>query len=109
VQTNTTSETSLSNSELEELKSYRKQAKLALIDTYSEALGSEVIKGFKEKVDTYSKEDLTNALNAEFVKVARSHSQNFNSGLSWVPDNTNSNNEEPISSNDELAKENRGS
>jgi hypothetical protein len=104
VQTNTTSETTLSNSELEELKAYRKQAKLSLIDTYSESLGSEVIKSFKDKVDTYSKEDLTNALNAEFVKVARSHSQNFNSGFSWIPDNENSNNDEPISADDKLAE-----
>lgn len=104
VQANTTSETSLSNSELEELKTYRKQAKLSLIDSYSESLGSEVIKNFKDKVDTYSKEDLTNALNAEFVKVARSHSQKFNTGFSWIPDNENSNNDEPFSADDKLAE-----
>ena len=104
VQANTTSETSLSNSELEELKTYRRQNKLSLIDSYSESLGSEVIKNFKDKVDTYSKEDLTNALNAEFVKVARSHSQKFNTGFSWIPDNENSNNDEPFSADDKLAE-----
>jgi hypothetical protein len=103
VQTNTASETSLSDSQLKELENYRKQDKLSLIDSYSESLGSEVIKTFKEKVDTYSKEDLTNALNAEFVKVARSHSQNFNSGFSWIPDNTNSNDDEPKSADEILA------
>jgi hypothetical protein len=36
--------------------------------------------------------------------MARSHSQNFNSGFSWIPDNTNSNNDEPTSADDELAE-----
>ena len=103
VQTDTTSKASLSDSEHEELKAYRKQDKLSLIDTYSESLDSKVIEAFKEKVDTYSKEDLTNALNAEFVKTARSHSKDFSAGLSWIPDEINSNNDGPKSADDELA------
>jgi hypothetical protein len=100
---NTTSEASLSDDERKELDSYRKQDKIELINSFKDSLGEETIKSFIEKVDTYSKTDLTNALNAEFVKIARSGSIKFSAGLSWIPDNENSN-DEPKTADEKLAE-----
>jgi hypothetical protein len=59
----------LTRSEREELEGYRREKKIGLINSYSEELSSNILEGFKKKVDELTFTDLEVALALEFRKV----------------------------------------
>jgi hypothetical protein len=59
----------LTRSEREELEGYRREKKIGLINSYSEELSSNILEGFKNKVDELTFTDLEVALALEFRKV----------------------------------------
>ncbi|NCU28469.1 MAG: hypothetical protein EOM85_02250 [Candidatus Moranbacteria bacterium] len=81
----TTNTTTLADSEREELAAYRRQDKLALINSFVEVIPEEELAVYTIKVDEYSKEDLHNALNAAFVRNFKKGSQPT-IGFSWAPE-----------------------
>lgn len=66
----------LSSAELEELENYRRKEKVELIDSFSDTIPANEIAEFKQKVDSYTKETLTNELNARYVKYSREQVKN---------------------------------
>jgi hypothetical protein len=65
------SASSLAENERKELDEYRKKDKISLINSYSEVVPTAELTALTEKVNEYSKEELTNILNGLFVKYAK--------------------------------------
>ena len=61
----------LSEAERAELAEYRKKEKIDLIDSFSELIAAEKLQELREKVDSYTKESLTNELNSLSVQSIR--------------------------------------
>lgn len=99
----TTNTATLTDSEKEELATYRRQDKLSLIASFKETIPEEELTAYISKVDEYSKELLQNALNAAFVRNFKNGSQP-QIGFSWAPEQKPSSD---ISEEDRIAQEMR--
>ena len=62
----------LNEEELEELNSYRRANKEAVINSYSEFLSEETLQRYKDSVDSYTVEELEKELSFESMKVIKS-------------------------------------
>lgn len=61
----------LDSRERQELEEFRREKKVALINSYSEELNNDILEGFKAKVDEFTFTDLEVALALEYRKFAR--------------------------------------
>ena len=58
----------LSDSERKELEGYRREKKVAYVETFSDLIGETFIEEVKTKIDSYSLEELEVILSKEFTK-----------------------------------------
>lgn len=60
----------LSDSERKELEGYRREKKVAYVETFSDLIGETFIEEVKTKIDSYSLEELEVILSKEFTKIS---------------------------------------
>ena len=79
----------LSDSERIELEAYRKKEKEELISQYSDMIPEEELAVLRDKIDDFTKDNLTNQLNTLFVKYSREQQKktaaNMSKGVFWLP------------------------
>lgn len=79
----------LSDSERIELEAYRKKEKENLISQYSDMIPEEELAVLRDKIDDFTKDNLTNQLNTLFVKYSREQQKktaaNMSKGVFWLP------------------------
>ena len=68
---NTVNTSLLSDIEREELETYRKQAKISLIQEYKDTIPTVELDVYIQNVDNYNRISLENALNKRFVEIAK--------------------------------------
>lgn len=85
---NQTGSTILSSAELQELQEYRRKEKIALIASYSDTIEEKELDALRNSVDEYTKEELTNKLNALFVTYSRRNTPIKNK-IKWTPSPSN--------------------
>lgn len=77
----------LNNSERAELEAFRRERKEKLIDSFSEDLSSDFLKGIKEKIDELSFEDLENTLSKEFTRISKQNRSEINKPFAYLKEN----------------------
>ncbi|MFA6377606.1 MAG: hypothetical protein WCW63_03165 [Acholeplasmataceae bacterium] len=101
---NTVNTSLLSDVEREELETYRKQAKISLIQEYKDTIPTVELDVYIQNVDNYDRISLENTLNKRFVEIAKNtpKQETKNNRFIWAPEPSSQS--EPLTEAEKLAK-----